>query len=265
MPVMNSTKRIFPPGPKRTLPLSGMLSYRHGPLPHFQKLASEFGDISYFTIGPQEAFFLNHPDLIKDVLVTNNQNFHKGLVLQRAKRLLGEGLLTSEGNFHRRQRRLAQPAFHKQRIAGYAETMVQYTARARDRWRDGETLDVSQEMMRLTLAIVAKTLFDADVEAEASEIGKALTDVMQLFDRVTTPFAGLLEKRPLPSNIRWLKAKQRLDSTMYRIINERRVNGEDRGDLLSMLLVAQDEEGDGTGITPSELPGEAKTLFVGGG
>jgi cytochrome P450 len=142
--------------------------------------------------------------------------------------------------------------------------MTGYGAQTRNRWLRGETLDVSQEMMRLTLAIVAKTLFDADVEAEASEIGKALTDVMQLFDRITTPFAGLLEKLPLPSNIRWLKAKQRLDSTMYRIINERRANGADRGDLLSMLLLAQDEEGDGTGMTDAQLRDEAMTLFVAG-
>ena len=92
----------FPPGPRRTFPLSGLFAYRKGPLPFFQNLAQQYGDISYFRLGPQEAFFLNHPDYIKDVLVSNNQNFVKGLVLQRAKRLLGEGLLTSEANYHRR-------------------------------------------------------------------------------------------------------------------------------------------------------------------
>ena len=103
--------RTYPPGPRRGLPFSGLLAYRRGPLPYFQNLANRYGDISFFRIGPQEAFFINHPDLIKDVLVTNNQNFMKGLVLQRAKRLLGEGLLTSEGEFHRRQRRLAPVSY----------------------------------------------------------------------------------------------------------------------------------------------------------
>ena len=117
----------------------------------FQNLAQQYGDISYFKLGPQEAFFLNHPDFIKDVLVTNSQNFMKGLALQRAKRLLGEGLLTSEGEFHRRQRRLAQPAFHRARVASYAAVMIDYAALMRERWRDGETLDISEEMMRLTL------------------------------------------------------------------------------------------------------------------
>src|SRR5215510_9814809 len=139
------TARRLPPGPKRMVPFSGLITYRRGPLPYFQNLAKQYGDISYFKIGPQEAFFLNHPDLIRDLLVTNNQNFMKGLVLQRAKRLLGEGLLTSEGDFHRRQRRLAQPAFHRARIASYAEVMTTYAVRMRERWRDGETLNISEE------------------------------------------------------------------------------------------------------------------------
>ena len=169
----------YPPGPKRKLPFAGLLAYRRGPLPFLQNLAKEYGDISYFKLGPQEAYFLNHPDYIKDVLVSNNQNFMKGLVLQRAKRLLGEGLLTSEADYHRRQRRLAQPAFHRQRIASYADVMTGYALRARERWRDGETRDISEEMMRLTLAIVGKTLFDADVESDAADVGEAMSVVME--------------------------------------------------------------------------------------
>jgi cytochrome P450 len=155
-------KPRYPPGPRRIVPLAGLFAYRKGPLPFFQNLAAQYGDISYFKLGPQEAFFLNHPDYIKDVLVTNHQNFTKGLALQRAKRLLGEGLLTSEGDFHRRQKRLAQPAFHRARIATYAGVMTDYASRTRERWRDGDAVDISEEMMRLTLGIVGKTLFDAD-------------------------------------------------------------------------------------------------------
>ncbi len=119
---------LFPPGPRRSIPLATLLTYRRGPLPFFQSLATQYGDISYFKLGPQPAFFLNHPDYIKDVLVTNHQYFMKGLALQRAKRLLGDGLLTSEGDFHRRQRRLAQPAFHRARIASYAAVMSDYAS-----------------------------------------------------------------------------------------------------------------------------------------
>jgi cytochrome P450 len=254
----------FPPGPKRTIPLSGLLAYRRGPLRFFQNLAQQFGDISYFRLGPQQAFFLNHPDYIKDVLVTNHQDFMKGLALQRAKRLLGEGLLTSEGEFHRRQRRLAQPAFHRQRIASYAAVMTDYAARARERWRDGETLDISEQMMRLTLAIVGKTLFDADVESDAREVGAAMSVVMDLFNTITIPFFELLQKLPLPQLRRFDSAKAKLDAIIYRLIEERRRSGEDRGDLLSLLLLARDPEGDGGQMTDAQLRDEAMTIFLAG-
>src|SRR5262249_26280439 len=146
----------------------------------------------------------------------------------------------------------------------YADAMIDHAFRTRERWQDEETLDMWQEMMRLTLSIVGKTLFDADVEAEATEIRKALTDVMQLFERITNPFSVLLDKLPLPANLRWVKAKARLDETIYRIINERRASGRDQGDLLSMLLLAQDEEGDGSSMTNQQLRDEAMTLFVAG-
>jgi cytochrome P450 len=119
-------------------------------------------------------------------------------------------------------------------------------------------------MMSLTLAIVGKTLFDADVEGEAKAIGGALTEIMHMFDRITTPFPWLLEMLPLPSNFRFARARARLDETIYRIINERRATGEDRGDLLSMLLLATDTEGDGTGMSDRQLRDEAMTIFLAG-
>src|SRR6266850_6561103 len=253
-----------PPGPKRKLPFAGLLAYRRGPLAFFQNLAKEYGDISYFKLGPQEAYFLNHPDYIKDVLVSNNQNFVKGLVLQRAKRLLGEGLLTSEANYHRRQRRLAQPAFHRQRIASYADVMTGYALRTRERWRDGETRDISEEMMRLTLAIVGKTLFDADVESDASDVGEAMSMVMELFEMLTLPFFDLLKKLPLPQLRRFDRAKAKLDGIIYRVIEERRRSGMDRGDLLSMLLLAHDEEADGGQMSDEQLRDEVMTIFLAG-
>jgi cytochrome P450 len=245
-------------------PLSGLLGYRRGPLPFFQNLAAQYGDISYFRLGPQEAFFLNHPDHIKHVLVTSHQDFHKGLALQRAKRLLGEGLLTSEEDFHRRQRRLAQPAFHRARIASYASVMTDYASETRARWHDGETLDMSEEMMRLTLGIVGKTLFDADVVSDAREVGEAMTVVMDLFNTITIPFFELIQKLPLPQLRRFDAAKAKLDAIIYRLIEERRNSGEDRGDLLSMLLLAQDTEGDGGAMTDEQLRDEVMTIFLAG-
>jgi cytochrome P450 len=149
-------------------------------------------------------------------------------------------------------------------MASYGEVMTSYAARAAERWHDAETLDISHEMMRLTLAIVGKTLFDADVESEADEIGAALTAVMELFDMLLMPFSELLEKLPLPQVRRFKKAKQRLDSTIYRIIAERRRSGEDRGDLLSMLLTARDEEGDGGQMSDEQVRDEVMTIFLAG-
>jgi cytochrome P450 len=255
---------MYPPGPRRVIPLAGLFAYRRGPLPFFQNLAERYGDISYFRLGPQQAFFFNHPDYIKDILVTNHQSFMKGLALQRAKRLLGEGLLTSEGDFHRRQRRLAQPAFHRLRIASYADVMTAAASQTREDWRDGQTLDMSEEMMRLTLGIVGKTLFDADVKSDAQEVGEAMTVAMDLFNTITLPFYELLQKLPLPQFRRFDDARLRLDAIIYRLIEERRRSGQDRGDLLSMLLLAQDTEGDGGQMTDAQLRDELMTIFLAG-
>ncbi len=241
-----------------------MLAIRRDPLAFLMRTASDQGDIAYFNLGKQKVFLLNHPDHIRDVLVTNNRRFMKGRGLQRAKKLLGEGLLTSEGEFHLRQRRLAQPAFHRQRIASYAETMTQLSAELRDNWDDGRTIEVDREMMRLTLAIAGKTLFNADVGSEADEIGASLTTAFELFNTITLPFSELLEKLPLAANRRFQEARARLDATVYRIIEEHRASGTDNGDLLSMLLLAQDTEGDGGSMTDEQLRDEAMTIFLAG-
>jgi cytochrome P450 len=254
---------VRPPGPHPRWPGINYFALRRDMLAFLERAAREHGDIVYFKMGPQDVYFLNHPDYVKDVLVTRQQNFIKGRALQRAKRLLGEGLLTSEGSFHRRQRRLAQPAFHRQRVAAYAEVMTEYALHTSRHWRDGSRLDISEEMMRLTLGIVGKTLFDADVEDEAEEIGEALTTIIGLFNAMLFPFSEILEKLPLPQARRFKRAKKRLDETIYRIINERRADGADHGDLLSMLLLSQDEEGTGS-MTDEQVRDEVMTIFLAG-
>jgi len=257
----------LPPGPRRALPgnpLFGFLAFRRDALSFLTKLAREYGDVVFFRMGPQRVYMLNHPDLIKDALVTHQDSFMKGRALQRSKRLLGEGLLTSEGEYHRRQRRLAQPAFHRQRIEAYGEVMIDFAARACAQWPDGATLDLAREMMRLTLAIVAKTLFDADVERDAEDIGAAFTEIMELFQMLMLPYSEYLEKLPLPATRRFERARARLDAVIYRIIEERRRSGRDHGDLLSMLIAAQDTEGDGGRMSDEQLRDELMTLFLAG-
>lgn len=214
-------------------------------------------------MGPQRAYFAGHPDHIRDVLVVNAHKFKKGRALQRAKAVLGEGLLTSEGEFHLRQRRMIQPAFHRNRIAEYAHTMVEHAAKMTDDWCDGETRDIDQEMMRLTLRIVGQTLFGANVADEEDRIGTAMTTLSKLFDFLLIPFSEWLEKIPFPQTRRFRNARDTLNEVIFSIIEERRRGGTDKGDLLSMLLMAQDEE-DGRGMSDEQVRDEAMTLFLAG-
>ena len=263
---MSMTATTTAPGPKPSL--FDAFSYRPGrdPLAFFTNLARTYGDVVAYRLGGERLIFVNDPQHIKDILVTNNRKFTKGRGLQRTKRLLGEGLLTSEGATHLRQRRLMQPAFHRERIAAYADTMVAYADRTRRAWRDGVTLDVAKEMNRLTLSIVGKTLFDADVESQAAEVGVALTGIMETFWITMLPFSDLLEHLPVPKLRRARAARAGLDAIIYRMIAERRRSGRDHGDLLSMLLSAQDEEAEGAAgrMSDVQVRDEAMTIFLAG-
>ncbi len=254
----------LPPGPVSKFPLVHLFSLRRDLIGFFAQSCEKYGDLVRVKIGPREVFFFRHPDYIRDVLLTNQRNFIKSRGLQMSKKLLGEGLLTSEGDFHRRQRRLAQPAFHRQRLAGYADAMVSSALETSAGWRAGQTLDIYQEMMRLTLIIVGRTLFGSNVGDVTDQVGHALTEAMSLFKRVTLPFGELLDLLPLPSNRRFQEAVATLDSIVYRMIREHREDSRDRGDLLSMLLLAQDEEGDGAGMTDQQVRDEALTIFLAG-
>lgn len=221
------------------------------------------GDIASFRLGPQQAYFLNNPEMIRDLLVVNADKFKKGRALQRARKLLGEGLLTSEGEHHLRQRRMIQPAFHRLKIAEYSRPMVEYAESMSEKWRDGEVYEIDAEMMHLTLRIVAQTLFSANVEDEADEIGAAMTSIVNLFNYLLLPFSEWLEKIPLPQTRRFKKARGLLNSVIFGIIEKRRNSGEEKGDLLSMFLAAQDEA-DGTGMSNEQIRDEVMTLFLAG-
>jgi cytochrome P450 len=245
--------------------ISNLLNFRKDPLAFLTRMAREYGDVVRYRMGNRTVTLINHPDYIKDLLVTSNRKFEKGRVLQRSKRLLGEGLLTSEGEIHLRQRRLAQPAFHRQRISSYGESMVRYADHTRSSWNDGDTIDMREAMMQLTLNIVGKTLFDVDLETEGRDIAESLNTFMEQFGLMFLPFSEFLEKLPIPAMRRMQKARERMDAIVYRIIRERRASQDiDRGDLLSMLLLAQDVEGDGKGMTDEQLRDECLTIILAG-
>ncbi|MDQ3321505.1 MAG: cytochrome P450 [Acidobacteriota bacterium] len=256
------TNKNQPPTVKAGIFGGHFLEFRRNPTAFLQKI-TKLGDVTTFNLGGQTAFCINHPELIRDLLVTSNHKFIKGRALQRAKKLLGEGLLTSEKDFHLRQRRMIQPAFHRQRITGYAESMIEFTERMANEWQSGDVRDIDREMMRLTLNIVGKTLFGANVEGDAGEVGKAMTTIVSMFNLLLLPFAELLEKLPLPHTKKFNNAKKTLDEVIYKIIDERRKSGEDTGDLLSMLLNARDEES-GARMTDEQIRDECMTLFLAG-
>jgi cytochrome P450 len=252
-----------PPGPPPR-PLLGLFrEFRRNPADFLERAAREYGDLVFIPLGPQNIYFASHPDFIQDILVTRQAQFKKSRMLERARVLLGEGLLTSEGELHLRQRRLIQPAFHRERMAGYGAVMVECAEKCRESWRAGTILDMSVEMSRLTMAIVARTLFNANVDSEADEIGAALNEVFKMFELILLPYSDWIEKLPLPPIRRFHRARALLDSIVYRLIAERRAGGNrDVGDLLSMLLAARDENG---GVmTDRQIRDEALTLFVAG-
>jgi cytochrome P450 len=230
----------------------------------FSLMQKRYGDVASFRIGRRRIFLLSHPDHIRDVLVARDDNFTKGPALRMAKITLGEGLLTSEGDFHRRQRRIMQPAFHAQRVAAYADLFVQFALRARQSWKAGDVFDIRAAMTQLTLEIVAKTLFGADLESEVREIGEAMDVTVTMFDRSRYPWARLLNLLPLASNRRFFRAKDRVFATIDRMIAQRRAHPTDRNDFLSLLLRARDTEGDGGGMSDTQLRFEAMTLFSAG-
>jgi cytochrome P450 len=258
-----ATTHALPGHPSR-FPGAHLLAFRRDMLGFLQHLSHTYGDVATFRLGPERVVLLSHPEHIQDVLVTSHRQFIKARRGDVSRQFLGEGLLNSEGDIHRRQRRLSQPAFHRQRVGQYGAVMTDYATRLSQEWQDGDSIDAAAAMMRVTLAIAAKTLFDADVESDAVAIGRAISELMKLSPRFSLPFAAVLMRLPLPSSRRLRQAQQVLDTTIYRIIEERRAEGMDHGDLLSMLLLAQDETGDQTGMTDRQIHDEALTLLLAG-
>jgi cytochrome P450 len=231
--------------------------------------AYNYGDICHFKFGKQHIYLLNNPHYIEEVLIRNYNNFIKSRGLQVSKRLLGEGLVTSEGEYHNRQRRLIQPTFHPTRIKGYGNIMTSYALRMCQRWEDGITLDIHKEMMHVTLEIISKAVLGSDVKPESDEVGIALQTCMEYFTRLQMPFGELIEKIPiLPINKGYQIAKKKLDSIVYSMIKEHRgkesegVNHEP--DLLYTLLQAQDTEAGIGRMSDLQLKDEIMTIFLAG-
>ena len=252
----------MPEGPNTRGLLGDMPPFRRDPLNFMLHCAHTYGDVVPFRFGPRRAFLLCNPDDIEEVLVTQYRNFSKGPALRRSTPLFGNGLLTSEGDFWRRQRKLAQPAFHRERITGYAQIMVDETLKRLAGWQDGQTLDIHHEMMQLTMPIALKTLFGGELE-QPDRVSHALEMAQENFARWIHYITMLPAWAPTPTVPGLTRAIRDLDSIVHKLIAERRASGEDRGDLLSMLLRVQDEE-NGEGMSDKQLRDEVLTLFLAG-
>lgn len=261
----------YPPGPTYILPYRLVRKFLHDPIKLLIDISHTYGDIAHFKFGSQNVYLLNNPDYIEDVLVTNYKKFIKSRGLQVSKRLLGNGLVTSEGEYHDLQRHLIQPTFYPKRIKSYSNMMIKQANDMCNSWHDGAILDIHKEMTKLTLAIICKTVLGYDIDPEHDEVGDALLTCMKYFNRLLMPFGELIEKIPLlPINKGFQKAKKDLDSIVYSIIKEHRKKldkGDDKesqDDLLLTLLQAQDEEAGIGRMTDEQLRDEVMTIFLAG-
>jgi cytochrome P450 len=254
----------YPPGPPQRFPGAHLLAFYRNPLAFLCHVSAMYGDVAAFRLGPERVVLVTHPEAIREVLVTHHRAFSKARRGDVRTQFLGEGLLNSEGDMHQRQRRLVQPAFSHHRVAQYAAVMTAYGTRLRQQWQVGETLDIAPAMARLTLAIAGKTLLAVDLDAEAPDLGAAISTLLQFSPRLNFPCVELLMKLPLPSNARLRRAQQYLDATIYRLIHARQVHRKDTGDVLSMLLMAQAEQHEETGMTEKQVHDEALTLLLAG-
>lgn len=254
-----------PPKAPGVVYFGNSFAYMRDPLAFLCTTRERHGDVVRVSLGPLKVVLVSHPDLVEDILVTRSRLFKKDAFMQVLSPVLGQGLLTSEGDFWRKQRRLAQPAFHRARIEGYGQAMSARALKLAATWRDGEERDLHADMMRLTLEIVADALFGADVGNHAEAVGEAIDAVLSVVSDPLRVFLPRLSKLPLPSNRRFEHAVGELDRIVYGVIDARRREGEasgERADLLAMLLAVRDE--DGSRMSDKQLRDECMTLFLAG-
>jgi len=252
------------PGPAGLPFLGNLLDVESDILAFLQKVAT-YGDVAKLTFFNRQITLVNHPDLIQQVLIKDNDVFEKDAGSKLlAKYVLGKGLLTSEGEEHKKMRKISSPAFNRQRILSYGKIMAEATEHHASQWRDGARIDMHREMMALTSAIVAKALFNMDVGEKVDAIGEALEKVMRIVEVIRLPLSDLSMALPLPPTLAIKSGIATLDKIIYETIDDHLADSEDRGDLLSMLIVARREAGDDPKAARKQLRDEAMTLFLAG-
>jgi cytochrome P450 len=252
-----------PPKPEGHWLLGSYSEFQADPLKFLSRTAQSQGDISCFRMGPAYIYLINHPDLIHQIFVEQTENFYKSNFAKKSLgKMLGNGLVLSDGDFWKRQRRLAQPAFHHNRIASYAEEMVNSTLAMLNNWQPGKTVQVDQQMSQLALAIMSNTIFVLDTLEESEGVSSAIADLQAALSKRLLAAVPLPDWIPTSNNLKAKQALQTLDNIIFGIIEQRRKSGEDKGDVISMLLMARDD--DGAQMSDQQLRDELLTLFIAG-
>ncbi len=263
-----SSAAARPPGPRGSLLLGNVREQARDRLRFQMKLHREYGDIVRWRVAHITLYQITHPDHLKHILHDNHRNYTKGALFRGLlSPIMGNGLFVSEGDFWLRQRRLMQPIFHRQRIAAFGTIMTSTAVTMLERWearaRQQPMVDIAEEMMALTLTVATRALFGVDVGANAAMIYQAVgTASQELIHRFDAPWYPPL-RVPTPRNRRFLQARRNLDEVVYRLIDERGGHDDDHGDLLSLLLLARDED-TGQGMTREQLRDEVMTLLLAG-
>ena len=261
--------RTYPDGPRLNflLAIVGQMLpelFPFDPLAFALENARQFGEVAYYRLGSWRVYQLNSPELIRQILIEQPEKFHKPRIVNRALRpFAGNGLFTSDGDLWKRQRKLIQPAFHHSQLAKYAEIMLAHAVRLMDSFRAGEAREINADMVKLTLGVVVKSLFGADLTSKAQEIGALMTAILEAANQRLRSAAPIPSWAPTPRNLRERRALARIETMLRSLIEERRASAERRNDLLSVLLTAVDEES-GAGMSDRQLRDEMMTLFLAG-
>lgn len=253
-----------PPSPQGHWLMGNVAAFQADPPGFLLQTAQTQGDVSCFRLGPAYIYLVNHPDYIHQIFVEETDNFYKSSFAKRSLgKLLGNGLVLSDGSFWKRQRKLAQPAFHHKRIAAYASAMVENTIDAINQWEDGAAYRIDLEMAQLALTIMSKTIFNLDSLEGTNEATAAISTLQGVLAKKLLSAILIPEWLPTSTNRIANQSIAKLDKIIYSIINERRQSGVDKGDIVSMLLLARDEE-TGEQMSDQQLRDELLTLFIAG-
>jgi len=259
------SKYVLPPGPKAHYPGELWVAIYKDLLGFLTRVAHEYGDIGHAPFGHEHAILINHPDYVRDVLVTHAKDFTVNQILKTAQLFWGRTLFSTTGDFHLRERRLLQPLFTRSHLSAYTGVMAEVALAQRERWQDGARVDVLHEMMRVAMGIASRAMVGEDLSPHSEEFSAAALDAMRYVALMTSlPGGWLINKLPLPATHRFYQERDRLDTIVQEVIDHRRRSSATHEDTLSHLLRAQQEQGPDGWLTDEQVRNEVLVMLLAG-